>query len=395
MKQYLNIFGVCVSLLLVVACGDSERDTYNDKSYSEILTSLIMEDTDLNMISKSTNVSPKELIQMKYGLIKSNEDLTNYLRDLKYAYDNGDDSEIEDLQESREFDLNPQIIGKIMPISKYKEQEFVNNEKFQGLLPILGQNFYDKRARMFIEDKYSFIGVFKNVWDYIINSKEEYIALYKEEFQKVLQEDDINKYLEIRINAYTQMLYAEHEILYDIRSDVGEKSVQFQLKDMKVNFDEEIKQNIIEHASLDLYDFAINVAEETVIALIIWAIIAFITEIAIESMISNEISKMQLSWKKDRGFWKNLAINTLSVLGTYSDIEERKAEIRSKYRTIQFWISVGVTCILFAWSYFYVMIPSAEIEIDIEQKIHEQTEAHFGDINLWVINELNQITKSL
>lgn len=230
MKQYLNIFGVCVSLLLVVACGDSERDTYNDKSYSEILTSLIMEDTDLNMISKSTNVSSKELIQMKYGLIKSNEDLTNYLRDLKYAYDNGDDSEIEDLQESREFDLNPQIIGKIMPISKYKEQEFVNNEKFQGLLPILGQNFYDKRARMFIEDKYSFIGVFKNVWDYIINSKEEYIALYKEEFQKVLQEDDINKYLEIRINAYTQMLYAELKYYMILEVTLARKVFNFSLK---------------------------------------------------------------------------------------------------------------------------------------------------------------------
>jgi hypothetical protein len=395
MKQYLNILGVFVSLLLIVACGDSERDLYNDKSYSEILNSLIMEDTDLSTISKSTNVSSQDLIKIKYGLINTNEDLTNYLRDLKYAYDNGDDSKVEDLQEPREFDLNHQIIGEIMPISKYKEQELETNEYFQSLLPIIGQNFYDKKARAFIEDKYSFIGVFKNVWDYIVNSKEEYTALYKEEFQKVLQEDDINKYLENRINAYTQFLYFEHEILYGIKSNVGKDSVHLQLKDMKVNFDDKIKQNIIEHASLDLYDFAVNVAEETVIALIIWAIIAFITEIAIEAMIRDEISKMQLSWKKDRGFFKNLAINALSVFGTYSDIEERKAEIRSKYRTIQFWISLAVTCILFAWSYFYVMIPSAKIEMDIEQKIHEQTEAHFGDINLWVINELNKITKSL
>ena len=76
-------------------------------------------------------------------------------------------------------------------------------------------------------------------------------------------------------------------------------------------------------------------------------------------------------------------------------IKDEEAEIRSKYRTIQFWISIGVTCILFAWSYFYVMIPSAEIEINIEEKIHKQTEAHFNDVNIWVINKLNEITKSL
>ena len=395
MKQYFNFLVFSVSMLFFIACGDSQRDTYNDKSYSEILNSLIMEDTDLNTISKITNVSPKNLIQMKYGLIAVNEDLTTYLRDLKYAYDSEDDSEVDDLQESRDFDLNTQVVSNIIPISKYKEQEFANNEKFQHLLPIIGQRFYDKKTRVFIENKYSFFGVFKNVWDYIVKSKEEYSASFKEEFQKALLEDDINKYLENRINAYTQLLYVEHEVLYGIKGKVGEENAHLQLKDMKVDFDEEIKQNIIEHASLDMYDFAVNVAEETVIALIIWAIIAFITEIAIERMISNEISKISLSWKKDRGLLKNLAINAIQVIGAGLNIKDEEAAIRSKYRTIQFWISIGVTCILFAWSYFYVMIPSAEIEINIEEKIHKQTEAHFNDVNIWVINKLSEITKSL
>ena len=115
---------------------------------------------------------------------------------------------------------------------------------------------------------------------------------------------------------------------------------------------------------------------------------------ALEKADSKVLDEME-QLLKDRGLLKNLAINAIQVIGAGLNIKDEEAEIRSKYRTIQFWISIGVTCILFAWSYFYVMIPSAEIEINIEEKIHKQTEAHFNDVNIWVINKLNEITKSL
>ena len=46
--------------LTFFSCGKSERESYDSIAYKEVLTSLVMEDTDLQSISKSTNVSPEK-----------------------------------------------------------------------------------------------------------------------------------------------------------------------------------------------------------------------------------------------------------------------------------------------------------------------------------------------
>ena len=395
MKRFFRLTVMFTLLFTFFSCGKSERESYDSIAYKEVLTSLVMEDTDLQSLSKSTNVSPEKLIYIKYGVIAENEDLTNYFRDLKYAYDSNDESEIESLLETHDFAINENMIKEPLSIKDYKEQEYINNEKFQSLLPEIGQRFYNRKIHKFFEDKYSFIGIFTNTWRYVVNSKEEYIASFQREFDKDLSSEDLSVYLNQRINAYAQMLKTEHEVLYKKKAEDGKATSLLELSNANFKLDKKAHDEIVKHATLDLYDFAVNVAEETVIAFIIWAIFAIIIEIKIEAAISDEISNFQSGIKKGDGWLKNGIRLGISLFGSYVSLENKKKRIRRKYRNQQFIWSTLITIVLLVWSYFYVMKPSAEIEVNIENKMQQQVKEHFDNLNIWVATELNKITKEL
>lgn len=395
MKRFFRLTVMFTLLFTFFSCGKSERESYDSIAYKEVLTSLVMEDTDLQSLSKSTNVSPEKLIYIKYGVIAENEDLTNYFRDLKYAYDSNDESEIESLLETHDFAINENMIKEPLSIKDYKEQEYINNEKFQSLLPEIGQRFYNRKIHKFFEDKYSFIGIFTNTWRYVVNSKEEYIAGFQREFDKELSSEDLSVYLNQRINAYAQMLKTEHKVLYKKKTEDGNATSLLELSNANFKLDKKAHDEIVKHATLDLYDFAVNVAEETVIAFIIWAIFAIIIEIKIEAAISDEISNFQSGIKKGDGWLKNGIRLGISLFGSYVSLENKKKRIRRKYRNKQFIWSTLITIVLLVWSYFYVMKPSAEIEVNIENKMQQQVKEHFDNLNIWVATELNKITKEL
>lgn len=395
MKRFFRLTVMFTLLFTFFSCGKSERESYDSIAYKEVLTSLVMEDTDLQSLSKSTNVSPEKLIYIKYGVIAENEDLTNYFRDLKYAYDSNDESEIESLLETHDFAINENMIKEPLSIKDYKEQEYINNEKFQSLLPEIGQRFYNRKIHKFFEDKYSFIGIFTNTWRYVVNSKEEYIAGFQREFDKELSSEDLSVYLNQRINAYAQMLKTEHKVLYKKKTEDGNATSLLELSNANFKLDKKAHDEIVKHATLDLYDFAVNVAEETVIAFIIWAIFAIIIEIKIEAAISDEISNFQSGIKKGDGWLKNGIRLGISLYGSYVSLKNKKKRIRRKYRNQQFIWSTLITIVLLVWSYFYVMKPSAEIEVNIENKMQQQVKEHFDNLNIWVATELNKITKEL
>ena len=395
MKRFFRLTVMFTLLFTFFSCGKSERESYDSIAYKEVLTSLVMEDTDLQSLSKSTNVSPEKLIYIKYGVIAENEDLTNYFRDLKYAYDSNDESEIESLLETHDFAINENMIKEPISIKDYKEQEYINNEKFQSLLPEIGQRFYNRKIHKFFEDKYSFIGIFTNTWRYVVNSKEEYIAGFQREFDKELSSEDLSVYLNQRINAYAQMLKTEHKVLYKKKTEDGNATSLLELSNANFKLDKKAHDEIVKHATLDLYDFAVNVAEETVIAFIIWAIFAIIIEIKIEAAISDEISNFQSGIKKGDGWLKNGIRLGISLYGSYVSLKNKKKRIRRKYRNQQFIWSTLITIVLLVWSYFYVMKPSAEIEVNIENKMQQQVKEYFDNLNIWVATELNKITKEL
>jgi hypothetical protein len=395
MKKFFRLTVLLALLLTFFSCGNSERESYDSIAYQEVLTSLVMEYTDLQTLSKSTGVSPEKLVNIKYGIIAENEDLTSYLRDLKYAYDSNDESEIESLLETHDFTINEKVIKEPLSIKDYKEQEYINNEKFQSLLPEIGQRFYNRKIHKFFEDKYSFIGIFTNTWRYVVNSKEEYIASFQSDFNKELSSEDFSVYLNQRINAYAQMLKKEHEVLYKKKTVDGEETYILELSNANFKLDKDAQNEIVKHATLDLYDFAVDVAEETVIAFIIWAIFAIIIEIKIEAAISDEISNFHSGIKKGDGWIKNGIRLGISLLGSYANLENKKKRIRKKYRNKQFLWSTLITIVLLVWSYYYVMKPSAEIEVNIENKMQQQVKEHFDNLNIWVGTELNKITKEL
>ena len=184
------------------------------------------------------------------------------------------------------------------------------------------------------------------------------------------------------------MLKTEHKVLYKKKTEDGNATSLLELSNANFKLDKKAHDEIVKHATLDLYDFVVNVAEETVIAFIIWAIFAIIIEIKIEAAISDEISNFQSGIKKGDGWLKNGIRLGINLFGSYVSLENKKKRIRRKYRN-------SITAILFAWSYFYVMKPSAEIEVNIENKMQQQVKEHFDNLNIWVATELNKITKEL
>ena len=57
MKNISGLFALFAIYLmtLTACCNDSEREKYDEKTYSDILSSLVIENTDLQTISDFTN----------------------------------------------------------------------------------------------------------------------------------------------------------------------------------------------------------------------------------------------------------------------------------------------------------------------------------------------------
>ena len=119
LRPTIKVVCLCFWGAIFICCGENTV-TDDNPPYSDLLNSLIMEHTDLQTISKSTKITPQNLIRMKYGIIEQNRELTTYLADLKKAYEENDESEIEELLDEQEFNISTEIVGKPLPKEEYK-----------------------------------------------------------------------------------------------------------------------------------------------------------------------------------------------------------------------------------------------------------------------------------
>ena len=199
-----------------------------------------------------------------------------------------------------------------------------------------------------------------------------------------------------RINAYAEMLETEHAVLFGKKNDNGKLKAELNISKFDVKIDLDSQKKIIDHAVIDLIDFAMNVAEETVIALIIWVVIACIIHILIKLKVKNETEKyFRLIHKKSDGLLRTLGKMVFAGLAAAEEEEQQQKKIRTKWHKIQTCLTVFVTVLLGFWGYFYVTVPSIQLELDVEKNLQEQTVEYFNNIDMWVITELNQITNKL
>jgi hypothetical protein len=380
------------------SCGSNEeKEQIERMSYSEVLTSLIYSDTDLSSISRVTQIPVDQLIKIKYGLIPENDNLTKYLKKLKYTCVVGDTDDVADMMKDvQEFDIVLTSTGKKIDRNIYKASEYKCNDNFQQELPIIGQNLFNKKIEKFIHDKYSMLSIPCNIWNYIINSKEEYLAQYRNELQSSLNVINLNQFLQQRINAYADMLETEHEVLFGLKNDNGGVYSELNIPKFDVRIDSDSQKKIIDHAVLDLMDFAMNVAEETVIAFIIWGVISLIIYILIKVKVKNETEKyFRLIHKKSDGLLRTLGKMAIAGIVAAKEEEDQKDKIRKKWRRRHIILNFVVTLGLGFWGYFYVTVPSVQMELDVEKNLQEQTDEYFNNLDMWIITELNQITNKL
>lgn len=398
MKKIILYLFVTIAMVQFTSCGSNEeKEQIERMSYSEVLTSLIYSDTDLSSISRVTQIPVDQLIKIKYGLIPENDNLTKYLKKLKYTCVVGDTDDVADMMKDvQEFDIVLTSTGKKIDRNIYKASEYKCNDNFQQELPIIGQNLFNKKIEKFIHDKYSMLSIPCNIWNYIINSKEEYLAQYRNELQSSLNVINLNQFLQQRINAYADMLETEHEVLFGLKNDNGGVYSELNIPKFDVKIDSDSQKKIIDHAVIDLMDFAMNVAEETVIAFIIWGVISLIIYILIKVKVKNETEKyFRLIHKKSDGLLRTLGKMAIAGIVAAKEEEDQKDKIRKKWRRRHIILNFVVTLGLGLWGYFYVTVPSVQMELDVEKNLQEQTDEYFNNLDMWIITELNQITNKL
>lgn len=398
MKKIILYLFVTIAMVQFTSCGSNEeKEQIERMSYSEVLTSLIYSDTDLSSISRVTQIPVDQLIKIKYGLIPENDNLTKYLKKLKYTCVVGDTDDVADMMKDvQEFDIVLTSTGKKIDRNIYKASEYKCNDNFQQELPIIGQNLFNKKIEKFIHDKYSMLSIPCNIWNYIINSKEEYLAQYRNELQSRLNVINLNQFLQQRINAYADMLETEHEVLFGLKNDNGGVYSELNIPKFDVKIDSDSQKKIIDHAVIDLMDFAMNVAEETVIAFIIWGVISLIIYILIKVKVKNETEKyFRLIHKKSDGLLRTLGKMAIAGIVAAKEEEDQKDKIRKKWRRRHIILNFIVTLGLGLWGYFYVTVPSVQMELDVEKNLQEQTDEYFNNLDMWIITELNQITNKL
>lgn len=278
-NKLINLVCLLLVIVIAVSCGNRERDKYDTMSYYDVLTALLIENTDLPTISKSTKISQQDLVRMKYGIIAENEELTIFLRDLKCAFDTNDDSEIEGLLDEHAISVDNNIIGKPLAIEKYKEQEYLNNERFQESIVKIGGHYYGRKVKDYFEEFFSTWEVLKNAWRFTDSSYDEYYAKFEEGLLKIFSLDEFYVILNKRVTSYAQMLITEHNYLYGTKVKPNELVVISQMDNMGFQLDEGAKDNFLQTA-VD--------ASSSIWALTKFDIISFILEMAVENIFTSE-----------------------------------------------------------------------------------------------------------
>jgi hypothetical protein len=243
LRPTIKVVCLCFWGAIFICCGENTV-TDDNPPYSDLLNSLIMEHTDLQTISKSTKITPQNLIRMKYGIIEQNRELTTYLADLKKAYEENDESEIEELMDEQEFNISTEIVGKPLPKEEYKDQEYLNNELFQERINEIGTSFFNKRIHNLFEEKFTSWGRIKTTKDYILNSKSEYVKQFQDEFEKQLSLVDLNTHLKKRVKAYVELISLEHSTLYGLKNKDTNIEIKYHQDGVEYTFDDETKNNI-------------------------------------------------------------------------------------------------------------------------------------------------------
>lgn len=393
-KTFKGVLLMFCILLLTTSC-DNDKEYYENLTYGELFDCLIMEDISLDSLSRSTNIKESTLIKMRYGIKADSEGLTSFMRELKLNFDNGNYTKCESLlQGENDFNIDENNNKISFSLDEYKKEEYLRNERFQKSLEKSVIRKINFKVNQFVDKKYSFLNIPKSLFDYVTKSPKEISFDYQKELNSSITRKDIEHTILYQIYSYQDLLKKEHEVLWGKKTSVH-KYTSLKLSDLNISITENLHKSIVDRMALDFKDFSIDVFQETVIALIIWFVVSLIVESQIKAAIRREISELKLSWGKNRGFLSNLAFNALNILNSTANIEDAKKQIKNKWRTRQMLITILITMILLIVSYFWITVPSIELEKKINAELQNQYVDYFQELDLWVVTIFNNITKSL
>lgn len=376
----LMVVAICVS-----SCQNEEEKqmTYN-QCYDELFTLRM----DINTLSKCLGVKSSDLIQMRYGLITPDSEVTDVLSDLCSAFNDFNMEKVLDiLNDDYEIEISSPKTGisHNQLMKQYRANVFARNEKFDSDIPVLISKNLNHEVEKYMDKEFAWYRFPVNAWDYVSEGKEELATRYNAELNDILSTDRINMNVVARFNDYSSLLEAEQAVLFGNELSLPDLK-RVELEDASKIADSSVMDKFVERASTDLIDTILVLIEEVGIAIIIWLVFRWLT-----NRVVNWYARNVLDYDFDNyGFWGNAIIFGCNLINSWSENEEKQHIAR-----IKTWVQSIVTVIFMVVTYIYVIKPQIAIEQELMAKVETNVSAYVAEMDVPVLDYFNSVIDSI
>ncbi len=399
MKQNLKTFNlpyplntlrrVGVLLLMVVAiCVSScQNEEETQMAYNQCYDELFTLRMDINTLSKCLGVKSSDLIQMRYGLIAPNSEVTDVLSDLCKAFNDFNMEKVLDiLNDDYDIEISDKKVGLSHEelIKQYRANVFARNEKFDGDIPVLISQKINHEVEKYMDTEFAWYRFPVNAWHYVLDG-DKIATQYKAELNDILSTDKINNNVVTRFNDYSSLLEAEQVVLFGNELSLPDLK-RVELEDASKIADSTVMNKFVERASTDLIDAILVLIEEVGVAIIIWFVFRWLT-----NRVINLYARYVLDYDFDNyGFWGNAAIFGLNLLNAWAENEEKRRLAR-----IKTWVQSIVTVAFIIMTYIYVIKPQIDIEQNIMAQVESNVSAYVAKMDVPVLDYFNHVIDSI
>lgn len=366
MKQIISCL---LLLLLITSCSKQEKD---QNRFDNVYDELLLKCNSLSELSQMAGIDMKQLVEMRYGIINENQEVTERLIEILKAYNSDNERKLAKiLNNGKKIDLDEQkSTANIAPSDFLKVQKFRISE-FDNLRSNIISDFITVKVDSLINDKYSLLSFIPNTWKYYTKSNDDFAEELFSEFNASKIAQECEKYYISRINNLKNSVGEEFKTLNAVEIDVPDFFVIS--VDNEVSLDEAIKTGIIERTKSQIKEISSDIFWDLIITFIISLIISWLMNLSINSARDNAIDKFmeRMRWNSEKGFFKNLVGNVLTGFGIYGEYEEEVENIKSSYRNKKIILNILVFVLGFIVCYIWVIKPQIKIEMELADNLTE------------------------
>lgn len=365
-RMKLKAQSLIIFLLLgIVSCS---KDNEKSVTFSDAYDELVMRFTSLDSLSAFTHVSKNDLINIRYGAIPEDQELTETMALILDAYQNKKSDELKSIKsKSKEYALGG--AERSIAIEEFSKINKNRIQKYPEIKENIIFDCMDDNIDDFIGRKYSLLAAIPNTWNYYTKSEQEFAEDFLNDFNASDIGKECDEYYNKRINDYKNAVCDEYSFITHGSLAIPDFSVM--ASDADCESDDTLKELVIDRVKSQIAEISSDIFWDIIVALIVAFIFSLIIDNAIDGAKQRAIDTFikRLSWKKGDGFLKNLGRTLLNGIGVYGEYEAQVDSIRRKYNSIKVIVDICVfiLSLLIAWKFF--IMPQLKMESEINKEL--------------------------